>query len=443
MIHMNKIIRNLTLPCVACSMIHAHADINYNDTDVLENSMKIKVLAEERKLEKINELVEQSQSNANKYMELHHQEINRIAEEAKAITKKANTVFAKQNQLPNIENLTTADNANDDTKTVAKDLASMDKRFLFFISAGLGEANLKQIFLEADKEDVFIFRGIPNNLRTFNEGQQWLKRLFPDNGRPPNVIINPDWFRQYDVQSVPQVVYEHRSKSISVKAIGAIDKSRLVELSQNQQSGVLAGRFSEVEAIKERDLIEEMQARMAAIDWKEKQEQAFHNFWKTRPTTEITPAQENRARHVDMTVVVTDKVQLKDGRVLATKGQTINPLELVDFPLVIIVFDGQSADERAFSKKLAEKIRKRPLKLISTGFDPDNGWEELDQTETMFSRPVFLLDPEIKNRMHLEHTVSVILQSPKDKGKLAVLEFGKDSVANMDTSALDDLGIKL
>jgi conjugal transfer pilus assembly protein TraW len=159
-------------------------------------------------------------------------------------------------------------------------------------------------------------------------------------------------------------------------------------------------------AVAEPDLIEVLQARLAAIDWTARREAAVARFWRRTPFVALEPARAPRIREVDARVRLAEDFWLPDGVRVAEAGAVIDPTALRPLTLTLIVFDGTRPAELPVVEA-AMTDAARPV-LITTGLDRLEGWEAHAALEARLGAPVHLLTPELAERLDLRRTVSVV-----------------------------------
>ncbi len=209
---------------------------------------------------------------------------------------------------------------------------------LLFVSFSLGEPALKGIFEEAaDRDDVLlVFRG-PKPGQKLPALMADLKRLLKGIEPLPNIVIDPTRFQRWSVASVPDIVVEQEDKSL-LHVRGVSSLSWLDEQIKAGKQGEL-GTLGDVGEIAEIDLLEEIKRRMAAIDWKQKQQQAIARFWEQQKFEDLPTAQADRDRIVDLTITAPRDLVAPNGQLIIHAGQTVNPLDKMPFGLCLMVFD--------------------------------------------------------------------------------------------------------
>lgn len=311
---------------------------------------------------------------------------------------------------------------------------------LIFISFGMSEETIKQLYLinAGNERTALILRGlikgdneIPQTIRKIQKVASDLKLK-----TPPTVLINPVWFKEYNITSVPTIVVLkgktpkksgdiETGKTITgpkqiARVQGLIDPQTVYQAIYEGKSGDL-GVQGPIEEIEERDLIEEMQERASKIDWEKKKQQAYKRAWKNIPITQLDHATEDRVRVIDPTVTVKEDIivdnphQKGEKLVLAKRGDKINPLQLRVFDRILVVFDPTDKKELEYVKnnytRWIEERATAPytvVKLLITSIDRDNGWEEIGKLSDSFNEPIYTLMPEIKTTFMLEKTPCVV-----------------------------------
>lgn len=317
---------------------------------------------------------------------------------------------------------------------------------LIFISFGMSEDNLKQLYqMHAGNERVaLVIRGLAKGDKGIPETLHRIQKIAVDLKleTPPTVLINPVWFRQYKITSVPTILVlksktpkrsgdietgkENKAPDELARVEGLIDPQTVYQAIYDGKRGDL-GIKGPVEEIQERDLIEEMQERASKIDWEEKRQKAIARTWQNIPIETLEHATENRVRVIDPTVTVQQDITADDPKhpgeklVIARRGDKINPLALRVFDRVLFVFDPTNEQELEFMKthhkEFLNKYKSAPNtipKFLITSINRDKGWENLSKLSDTFDEPIFTLVPEIKKTFLLEKTPCVVYAKGQD-----------------------------
>ena len=156
--------------------------------------------------------------------------------------------------------------------------------------------------------------------------------------------------------------------------------------------------------IAEPDLLKELEARKdGVISYLERRrgelEEKIENFEGER----LTPASENRTYYIDPTYCLEENIYYQKNEkweILYPKGYCFNPIDYLPYdPPSMVVFNPCREEER---KWVNDYVKDRIAILIVSGCPikevSRQGWE----------RPVYYLLPELKERLYLKHTVSII-----------------------------------
>lgn len=293
-----------------------------------------------------------------------------------------------------------------------------------FGSFSMPERTLRNMLDEATQNGVvFVLRGlapgtnIPGTLKR-------LKSLLNDIEKPANVIIDPTLYQRFNITVVPTLVLTRKKQEpVFVRGPVTVEwfRRRAGALALDQSNDL--GQRGETYEIAEIDFIKEMQRRVTEIDWEEKKVAAVKNFWKKQPYIDLPAARRDREFLVDLTVEVQKDVMDGDGRIIVRKGDLVNPLDLVPVTKTIMVFNGTDKRQIEQISSLAAEIRKqgRGVVLITTTVDRSDGWSSMGGMETDLQGPVYLLQKDLAERLHLEFVPSVIRTQGN---KLLVKELG-------------------
>jgi conjugal transfer pilus assembly protein TraU len=196
-------------------------------------------------------------------------------------------------------------------------------------------------------------------------------------------------------------------------------------MSGNTTTTLDLGAQGPTREIAEVDLIEEMQRRVARVDWAAKKHKALAQFWERTTFYELPEATETRERFVDLTVTAPRDVVAPDGTVAVRAGQRVNPLDRLPFTQRLVIFDATRPAQVELAKHLGPEVAPRRITYITTRLDRDSGWTGLGKVESALDAPVYLLPPDLRDRFQLERVPAVI--EAKD-GRFSVREFKIGSV---------------
>ena len=327
---------------------------------------------------------------------------------------------------------------------------------LIFISYGMDEQTLKQLYQinAGNKHVALVVRGLVKGTTTIEGTVGVLQKIAVDLKLdvPPTVLLNPVWFKQYHITSVPTIVKLNANTSKKsgdfdtgkelpavtelARVQGIIDPAYLTEQIVLGKKGDLGVKGPVVE-IQERDMIEELQERAAKINWTQKAENAKRRAWQNIPIEPLEHATTYRKRLVDPTVTIQKDIIVDDPQhkgeklVVARKGDKLNPLEFRPFDRLLVVFNPTIKTEVDFVAKHLDTWIKQSgnlaqnTRLLITDMDRSGGWNEFNGLIKKFDKPVFVLVPEVKKTFVLERTPAIVY-AQKGALEFVVEEFNVD-----------------
>lgn len=298
------------------------------------------------------------------------------------------------------------------SKSVQSTNSSSKPLTLLFVSFSLGESALKGIFEEAAGRDdvLLVFRG-PKPGQKLAALMADLKRLLKGIEPLPNIVIDPTRFQRWSVSSIPAIVVEVDGKSrLQVRGVSSL--SWLDEQLKAGKQGDL-GTLGDVAKIAEIDLLEELKRRMAAIDWKQKQQQAIARFWAQQKFEALPTAQDDRDRSVDLTITAPRDLTAPNGQWIIRAGQTINPLDKMPFGLCLMVFDATVPAQIELIQHQSCQDKQARVMYLATSLPRQSGWDSLQGLETALKAPVYLLTPDVRSRFQLQQVPAIVEQAGK------------------------------
>lgn len=283
-------------------------------------------------------------------------------------------------------------------------ISDTEPRVFVFISLGMPEKLLHSYFEEVqDRDDVvFLLRGWqPPHLTPVI---QKIHALMKDLKRPANVIIDPVLFDAYKVESVPMILAQDKAENWR-RIYGDIPIAGAEEEIKDGRFNRQVGRLF---AIKEPNILEEIQKRAEAYDWDGALDQAKANTEHFRPGIDLEWAEKDEEYFVDPTITVKQDIYNPQTDVLiAPAGTRVNPLDSVVLPNAYIVFDPESKKQIEIAKAW---LKENPLAtLIATRYAELN---EKDKpiSEVFGNAPVYALDSSLVERLGIKASPSLIRQ---------------------------------
>lgn len=278
-----------------------------------------------------------------------------------------------------------------------------------FVSLGMPESVLKKLFQQAkDRKDVaFVLRGwTPPNFT-----QMGLKviSLMPDKTRNDqvNVIVDPLLFRGYHIDRAP--VFLHHSKRHGWRRLsGEISLDGAIEQIEKGRYNQVVGNLY---AIKEPDILEVIEQRMAEVNWDGVMKSAHNRAINLMPQYELPVAERDDSRLVDLTIRLSADITDHEGRIVAPSGTAVNPLDYVALPEPILVFDPSVERQMKWirSELAARKGGIDPLVLATHLPAPDEKTGK-SISDDFGGIQVYPLNAELVTRLQIRSTPSVIEQ---------------------------------
>lgn len=316
-----------------------------------------------------------------------------------------------------------------------------DYNTLVFISYSLGEQSLKEILTHASKDpqSLLVMRGIPDGT-TLWEGMNQLQQMAATLTPVPNIILNPNLFKRFNIKQVPTVVKienldpndpfaaesEDNLKEIA-RVQGMSDTLWLNKRIEGGETGDLGVR-GPIAEIAEPDLIEVLKARALAIDWEQKKEQALSRVWQNQQFFPLKKVTKTRVKLIDPTITFTQDLKSESGDVIARKGDKVNPLDLRPFDFALVVFDPTDRKQREVAKiKMHELLKTEGINQVHflvTQIDREKGWDFYNELSDELDAHIFMLNNDIISRFHLEATPSIV--QAKDKQFMVTELFAND-----------------
>ncbi|MFP4280890.1 MAG: TrbC family F-type conjugative pilus assembly protein [Halochromatium sp.] len=287
----------------------------------------------------------------------------------------------------------------------------LSRTYLLFASRSLGEASLRELFALASgrPELSILFRGVDEgeSLIAFAAS---LRELFNGLDPPPNVQLDPTPFRTYGVTAVPTLIALERDGTDWTKrarVAGLMSTDWLEQALDAGRQGDFGTRGS-VTAIREPDLLVELERRLATLDLSAMKTRALERAFGRLRLEHLPVATEDRIHWIDPTLTAAADIRLPDGAVLVAAGESVNPLEQLPFTQRLVVFDATDARQVDFAQSLAAEPASKASVFLLTDLPREPGWAGLEQLMTQLDRRVFLLTPALRRRFALERVPAVV-----------------------------------
>lgn len=265
---------------------------------------------------------------------------------------------------------------------------------------------LREVAAWGEPEVVVALRGLPAGMRTLKQLAAYFQQLRGD-GALPGLRLDPTLFRRHRVQVAPTVVLERDGQKVA-EVRGLVSPQWLRRQAAAGRRGDL-GQMGPTSPLAERDLIEELQERLLAVDWEAKKRRALERYWERLKFVALPRAQEERQYYVAAKYRVPQEVVLPGGKVLARAGEELDLCQQVRPTFALVVFDAADPAQVAWAKGAlrAQQGRWR-VKLLATAL-PERSWLALEKLEAEFQAPVYLLSEEVRERFRLERVPALVV----------------------------------
>lgn len=295
-----------------------------------------------------------------------------------------------------------------------------------FISYSLDREVLRAMFDKNRGRDdvIFVMRGVPDG-KGIADGIREMQELATEKEPVINCILDPTLFEAFGVKAVPTVVRakgairdplkdpaaKTAKPELIAKVEGLDNDEWLLRQIEHDEKGDL-GQQGEIFEIAEPDMIKVMMARAAAIDWEAKKEAALKRVWTNQHFEPLAKAGETVTRELDPSIMVTQDMKDADGNIIHAAGTVINPLDIMPFTQVMMIFDPLDEEERKeIDRQRKTWEKEHPGAVISylvTRIDRDKGWDSYKEITDWLDAPIYLLTPEVKSRWQLRVTPSIV-----------------------------------
>ena len=306
-----------------------------------------------------------------------------------------------------------------------------DVRYVVYLSLGMPDIEFEQAMKAIKaRDDAFgVIVGLAEKDHTIPDTMKLLFKRWnnhdPDSIEPPLIYLDPNLFNDYGVSSVPTIIrFDGSTPTLKVQGMLNIDwVSEQFELGRrgdlNQQGPIYE--------IAEENFMDTVKRRMAGLDADKMKSEAKNRFWNNQKFARLPVARETASFTVDLTFTVKETIQLPSGDVLATKGDKVNPLEVMPFQRIGLVFDGSQPDQVEWARKEVRRAKQKntlPIVMITDLDISEDGWkafEELNDSIPGFS--VKMANTPIIQRFQVEKVPSRFEQ---DGNMIRVTEFGRE-----------------
>jgi conjugal transfer pilus assembly protein TraW len=247
----------------------------------------------------------------------------------------------------------------------------------------------------------------------------------PEPKEPPLIYLDPNLFNDYGVSSVPTII-RFDGSTPTLKVQGMLNVDWVADQFELGRRGTL-GQQGPIYEIAEENFMDTVKRRMANLDTDKMKAEAKNRFWNNQKFARLPPARKTASFVVDLTFTVNESIKTPSGKILATKGDKVNPLDIMPFRRIGLVFDGSKPEQVAWAIKEVQRAKQKntlPIVMITDLDISEDGWkafEELNNSIAGF--PLKMANAPIVERFQVEKVPSRFEQ---DGNMIRVTEFGKE-----------------
>lgn len=167
------------------------------------------------------------------------------------------------------------------------------------------------------------------------------------------------------------------------------------------------GVVGQVYDIAEKDALKEIEEKASKIDWAKYMEGASRKAenWRPQQPVSLPRAEKADKRLVDVSYALETDVPLPDGSGVYPKWYVINPLEMTQFPEIMVVINGDDREQIKWFKKSQYFSNPSVFVLLTNG--------EYAKIEKEIKKPVYFANAQIVEKFDVRSVPSVIKQAGK------------------------------
>lgn len=313
-----------------------------------------------------------------------------------------------------------------------EEVLSTENGITIFASFSLPDYVLEDLLRTASVHKArVVFNGLKKGTTRLPETQAAINQLVVK-GKfdTPLITIDPDAFNQNQITQIPTII--SREQSRFAKMVGSFNVDffqRELTKKPDQDLFPVAGTTYPVE---EKSIIKELEERAQKYDWDGAKKRAVADTWKNQYMVNLPPAQEHKEWLIDPTIRVTQDVKDKQGRVIASAGELINPLTRFPQNLTMIIFDPMNPGQLEWAEKqYRQRLGSGQVMPMFTQIKQENGWDHLNNLREKFNGKVFKINEQIIARFQIKNTPALI---SSEKEKFRITQFSEAEIRGVGTN---------
>ncbi len=311
---------------------------------------------------------------------------------------------------------------------------STENGITIFASFSLPDYVLEDLLRTASEHKArVVFNGLKKGTTRLPETQAAINQMIVKGKfESPLITIDPDSFSQYQVTQVPTII--SREQARFAKMVGSFNVEFFQrELAKNpiRTFFLLLVRFIP------------LKKRASLKNWKNAhknmtgkvQKRAVADTGKINGWS-ISLLPEHKEFLIDPTVRVTQDVKDKQGRVIASAGELINPLSRFPQNLTMIIFDPLNPGQLVWAEQqYRQRLGSGKVMPMFTRIQKDNGWDHLNDLREKFNGKVFKVNEQIISRFQIKNTPALITT---DQDKFRITLFSEAEVRGIGAPNLSE-----
>lgn len=164
------------------------------------------------------------------------------------------------------------------------------------------------------------------------------------------------------------------------------------------------GTVGRVYPIAEKDCLNEIREKARKLDWNKIREEGIEKAKNYKPEnlSKLPKATRDRTFMVDMSYTLENDIPDSDGGIIYPGGYRFNPLEYIDYPIQLVVIDGNDSDQVAWFQNSPYADDYRVRLLITDGYHVE--------LRKKLKRPVYYAHRLIVERLQLDRLPCIVIQ---------------------------------
>jgi conjugal transfer pilus assembly protein TraW len=171
------------------------------------------------------------------------------------------------------------------------------------------------------------------------------------------------------------------------------------------------GTVGQVYPIQEEDFLQFIVKRLKTMqqtgEWERLQNQFSDNVKKhaERPNSvvNISKTLSTKSWNDDPSITVPYDLKDREGRIFASAGSTVNPLNYISIHTSLVFFDGDDTKQVIWAKQLNKKLSGKTKLILVNG-------SVLDQVKDINQPIYFDQEGRLTTRFHIQHVPAVVMQ---------------------------------